>query len=248
MRSAAVKRTVIRALVLSTCALAFAATAATAAKADEGTADDAQLENVSKQVSSIERKMDELLAHGQWARAGKLLAGADCGYGDPSYRFAAWGDDASYMLAPQGDLSATDGWTLNKQTTVVPSADPFSGAQRSLQFAKGAEAATPAMCVTLDNPTIRFFIRDRGGNDKSQLKVDVLYEDFGGHVKHLTIAKLRAGSEWAPSVILPMYMNVLALASPSGVTAVAFRFKAEGLQKGETLSISSLYVDPFRSR
>jgi hypothetical protein len=58
-------------------------------------------------------------------------------------------------------------------------------------------------------------------------------------VKHLTIAKLRAGSEWEPSVILPMYMNVLALASPSGVTAVAFRFKAEGLQKGETLSISS---------
>jgi hypothetical protein len=152
------------------------------------------------------------------------------------------------VLAPQGDLSATDGWTLNKQATVVPSADPFSGAQQSLQFAKGAEAATPAMCVNLDNPTIRFFIRDRGGNDKSQLKIDVLYEDFGGHVKHLTIAKLRAGSEWEPSVILPMYMNVLALASPSGVTAVAFRLKAEGLQKNETLSISSLYVDPFRSR
>jgi len=248
MRSAAVKRSVMRVLVLSTCVLAFAATVATAAKADDGTANDAQLEDVSKQVSSIERKMDELLAHGQWARAGKLLASADCGYGDPSSRFAAWGDDASYVLAPQGDLSATDGWTLNKQATVVPSADPFSGAHQSLQFAKGAEAATPAMCVNLDNPTIRFFIRDRGGNDKSQLKIDVLYEDFGGHVKHLTIAKLRAGSEWEPSVILPMYMNVLALASPSGVTAVAFRFKAEGLQKDETLSISSLYVDPFRSR
>ena len=88
------------------------------------------------------------------------------------------GHDASYVLAPQGDLSATDGWTLDKQAT-VPSADPFSGAQQSLQFAKGAEAATPAMCVTLDHPTIRFFIRDRGGNEKSQLKVDVLYEDFG---------------------------------------------------------------------
>jgi hypothetical protein len=248
MRRAAVKRSVMRAFVLSMCLMAFAATAATAAKADDGTVDDAQLEDVSKQVSSIEKKMDELLAHGRWARAGTLLAGADCGYGDPSFRFAAWGDDASYVLAPQGDLSATDGWTLNKQTTVVPSADPFSGAQQSLQFAKGAEAGTPAMCVTLDTPTIRFFVRDRGGNDKSRLKVDVLYEDFSGHVKHLTIAKLRAGSEWEPSVILPMYMNVLALASPSGVTAVAFRFKAEGLQKGETLSISSLYVDPFRSR
>jgi len=42
------------------------------------------------------------------------------------------------------------------------------------------------MCVTLDNPTIRFFVRDSGGNEKSQLKVDVLYEDFGGHIKRLT--------------------------------------------------------------
>jgi hypothetical protein len=162
--------------------------------------------------------------------------------------FAPWGDGASYALAPQGDLSATDGWTLSKQTSVVAGADPFSGATRSLQLAKGAEAATPAMCVNLDNPTIRFFVRDVGGNGKSNLKVDVLYEDFGGHVKHMTIAKLKAGSDWQPSVILPIYMNMLALASPSGLTAVAFKFKAEGLQKDETLAISSLYVDPFSCR
>jgi hypothetical protein len=102
------------------------------------------------------------------------------------------------------------------------------------------------MCVTLDNPAIRFFVRDSGGNEKSQLKVEVLYEDLGGHTKRLTIARLRAGSEWEPSLVLPIYMNVLAVASPSGVTAVAFRFKAEGLQKDETLSISSLYVDPLK--
>ena len=45
------------------------------------------------------------------------------------------------------------------------------------------------MCVKLDKPTIRFFVKDIGGNEKSHLKVDVLYEDFGGQVKHLTIAK-----------------------------------------------------------
>ena len=166
-------------------------------KAADGTGDDPQLEDVSKQVSSIERKLDDSSRtdggqrqdasrkRGLWVRR-------------PVISIRGLGDDASYVLAPQGDLSATDGWTLDKQATVVPSADPFSGAQQSLQFAKGAEAATPAMCVTLDHPTIRFFIRDRGGNEKSQLKVDVLYEDFDGHVKHLTIAKLRAGSEWEP--------------------------------------------------
>jgi hypothetical protein len=234
-----------RALVVLASLIALAATGATAAKAADS-AGDAQLEDVSRQVSSIESKIDDLLRHGRWARAGALLSSADCSYGDPSSQFAAWGDDASYVLAPQGDLSPADGWTLNKQASVVPSADPFSGASRSLQLSKGADAGTPAMCVTLDNPSIRFFIRDLGGNEKSQLKVDVLYEDFGGHIKRLTIARLRAGSEWEPSLILPIYMNVLALASPSGVTAVAFRFKAEGLQKDETLSISSLYVDPLK--
>jgi hypothetical protein len=73
-----------RVLILSTCVIAFAATPATAANAADSTWDGALFEDVSKQVSSIEKKMDELLAHGQWARAGKLLAGADCGYGDPS--------------------------------------------------------------------------------------------------------------------------------------------------------------------
>lgn len=242
-------RTLTRSFALLGCLLALALAVTTSAIAADGTADDdEQLLDVSKQVSEIEKKLRNLLEDGRSARAGKLLAGADCGYGEPAQVFAPWGDNALYTLAPQGDLSASDGWTLSKEATVTPFADPFSGARHSLQFAKGAEAATPAMCVNLDNPTIRFFVRDLGGNGKSQLRVEVLYEDFGGHVKHLKIAKLRAGSEWQPSVIVPMYMNMLALASPSGVTAVAFRFKAEGLQKDETLSISSLLVDPFSSR
>jgi hypothetical protein len=242
-------RRLIQSFAVVACAVAFAAVAATTAMAGGGTAaDDAQILDISKQVAGIEKKMNDLLAHGRWARAGKLLSGADCGYGDPSQVFAAWGDTATYALAPQGDLSASDDWTLNKQATVVSGADPFSGAVQSLELAKGAEAATPAMCVNLDNPTIRFFVKNVGGNGKSHLKVDVLYEDFGGHVKRLTIAKLDVDREWQPSVILPMYMNMLALASPNGLTAVAFRFKAEGLQKDETLSISSLYVDPFSSR
>ena len=239
----------MRAFAVGACALALAASCVASAMADAGVADDEQqLLDVSKQVAGIQKKMDELIARGRWARAGKLLAGADCGYDDPALVFEPWGDAAAYALAPQGDLSTSDGWTLNKHAAVVGGADPFSGASHSLQLTKGAEVATPAMCVNLDNPTIRFFVRDVGGNGKSNLKVDVLYEDLDGHVKHLTIAKLRAGREWQPSAIVPIYMNMLAQASPSGLTAVAFEFKAEGLQKDETVSISSLYVDPFSSR
>jgi hypothetical protein len=237
-----------RILPLAACVLVFAATGTTAALAGEGEAAEEQLLDVSKQVTDIEGKLTDLLAKGRWARAGELLAGTDCGFGEPSAAFAPWGDDATYVLAPQGDLSATDDWTLNKHATVVPSADPFSGAAQSLELGKGAEAATPAMCVNLDHLTMRFFIRSNGGNERARLKLDVLYEDFDGHVRRLPIAKLKAGSAWQPSVVVPMYVNRLALASPQGLTAVAFRFKADGLQKDESLSISSLYVDPLRNR
>lgn len=239
-------RTIKRVFLVGACVIALAAVAAAPGMAADPSDD--QLVDVSKQVAGIHKKMNDLLAHGRWARGGELLAGADCGYSDASQVFSPWGDPALYALAPQGDLLPSDDWTLDKESTVVVGADPFSGAIQSLQLEKGAEAASPAMCVNLDNPTVRFFARDLGGNGKANLKVDVLYEDFDGHVKHLTIAKLRLGSEWEPSVIVPMYMNVLALASPDGVTAVAFKFKADGLQKDETLSISSLYVDPFSSR
>jgi hypothetical protein len=216
--------------------------------ADGGPSEDTQILDVSKQVSDIQKKMDELLARGRRARTGKLLSGADCGYGDPAPVFSPWGDTALYSLAPQGDFAATDGWTFNKQTTVVTESDPFSGAGRSLRLGKGGEAASPAWCVTLDNPTLRFFVKDVGGNGKANLKVDVLYEDLDGHVKHLTIARVKAAADWQPSVILPLYMNMLAQASETGVTAVAFQFKAVGLQKDEAISISSIYVDPYCSR
>jgi hypothetical protein len=239
---------IMRALAAGACAIALVTVAAAPGAAAAADAPDDQLVDVSKQVAGIQKKMNDLLTHGRWARRGELLTGADCGYGDASRVFAPWADMAMYALAPQGDLSPSDDWTLDKEAAVVTGADPFSGADESLQLAKGAEAVSPAMCVNLDNPTIRFFARDVGGNGKSNLKVDVLYEDFDGHVKQLTTAKLRLGTDWQPSAIVPIYMNFLALASPNGLTAVAFRFKAEGLQKDETLSISSLYLDPFSSR
>jgi hypothetical protein len=240
-------RRLVKRLTVSmvTCLVLAGAVGTAVAFADD---DQSQLVDVSKQVSSIQDKMNQLIAHGQAARQGKLSATADCGSTPSSQVFLQWGDGANYALAPQGDFSATTGWTLNKQASVVSGADPFSGASQSLRLANGADAATPAMCVDVNNPTIRFFTLDQGGNGKSNLKVDVLYEDFDGHVKHLTVARLKAGDQWAPSTIVPMYMNMLAQASPTGVTAVAFEFKAEGLQKDETLSISSLYVDPYFSK
>src|SRR2546423_251753 len=97
------------------------------------------------------------------------------------------GRSRGYALAPQGDLSDTSQWTL-KTTSLSIDHDPFSSSQASLVFGGDGQAITPAMCVNLDNPTIRLFIRDVGASGKGRLKIDVLYEDLGGGIKHMTIA------------------------------------------------------------
>src|SRR5690349_25139684 len=124
------KTVVWRVAVVVMCTLALSATVLGAAMADTGTSpdDNGQLLDVSNAVSGIQKKLNDLLAHGRWARTGTLLAGADCGYGAPAPYFAAWGDASSYALAPQGDFASTDAWTLNKQATVVAGGDPFTGA------------------------------------------------------------------------------------------------------------------------
>jgi hypothetical protein len=238
-----------RVLFVALLCVALSGFSASVSYGDDGGSDGdaSQLVDLSHQVADIQHKIDDLRSHGRWARAGKLLESADCGYDDAAPIFLPWGDPAGYALAPQGDLTDTSQWTL-KKTSLSIDHDPFSTSQASLVFGGDGQAITPAMCVNLDNPTIRLFIRDIGASGKAKLKIDVLYEDLGGGVKHMTIAKLVAGDAWQPSVTIPIGVNVLSTASESGVTAVAFSFKAEGLKKDESWAIDGLYVDPFSSR
>jgi hypothetical protein len=207
-----------------------------------------QLVDISHQVQDMQKQLAQLLARGQFARAGKLSALADCGYGDPSQVFLPWGDPAGYSLAPQGDLSSTSDWSL-KNVDVVGDHDPFTPGSNSLLFTKGdSEAVTPVMCVNLDNPSLRLFLADQGGNGKANLEVHVLYEGLDGHTHNLALARLRVTDQWQPSVVIPIGVNLLSAASASGWTPVSFDFKVHGLQKSETFSLDGVYVDPCMSR
>lgn len=233
-----------RLLGLVALVLGLALVGASASRADDT---DSQLMDTSHQVSDISKKIADLTAKGLFAKSGKLAAAADCGFGDPTQMFLPWGDEASYSLAPQGDYSDTSAWTF--KNTGPTAVDPNPLGPNALAFAKGdSEAVSPAMCVSLDNPTIRLMMKDVGGNGKADIKVTVLYEDLNGHTRHLTLAKLKATSSWSPTVTIPIAVNLLSAASASGWTAVAFDFKVEGLQKSESLELGSLYVDPFVSR
>jgi hypothetical protein len=236
-----------RALAVCAIALAAALLVVGGAFGGEPVGVDDQVVDISKQLNDMQKKLDELRSKGRTARQGKLAAAAECGFGAPSQVFRAWDDDAEYSLIPQGDLANTDGWTF-KNVAVAPEADPFGGGA-SLFFAKGdSQAVTPVMCVNLEHPTLRMFLADRGGNGKAHLEVKVLYEGLDGKAHDLTVARLKVGEDWQPSVVVPIGANVLSVASANGWTPVAFELKVHGLQKGETFSVGGIYVDPCQSR
>jgi len=235
----------LRRLTIFLAVFSIAAVGASTSRADDGSSD-SQLMDTSHQVTDIQKQIANLQAKGQSAKAGALSAAANCGYGNSSQVFAPWGDPANYALAPQGDFSDTSQWTL-KHANVVGDANALGPNALALGWGD-SEAISPAMCVNLANPTIRLMMRDVGGNGKSDVKLTVLYEDLNGHVQHLTLAKLRATSGWSPTITIPIAVNILSTASASGMTAVAFDFKVEGLQKNESLELADLYVDPYCSR
>jgi hypothetical protein len=219
-------------------ALALCATAAGA--------DDTELVDVSKETSDIQKKIDELRGRGRWSRQGELSAAAVCGAQQSSQIFAPWGDAAEYVPAPQGDVEDTSAWDLDDDVSVLDENAPFSTGSRSLFLTDGAEAVTPAMCISTFHPTVRFFAANTG-SPMSRLEIEILYEDLGGHVKKLRIARLRGANQWAPSLVVPIHMNMLAAASVNGVTAVALKFKAKDVKsKVAGWRLDDLAVDPFK--
>jgi hypothetical protein len=209
-------------------------------------AEDTEFVDVSKQTVDIQRKIDQLRSEGRWARQGRLWAAAICGDSESSTAFLPWGDPAQYVPAPHGDVEDISAWDVNDHVSLQNENSPFSEGSRSLLLAEGGEATTPAFCVSTVHPTIRFFAENTG-SPSSRLEIEILYEDLGGHTKKLKIARLHGGSEWAPSAIVPIYMNILAAASESGVTAIALRFKARDVKsKIAGWRIDDLAVDPWK--
>jgi hypothetical protein len=195
--------------------------------------------DVSKQIASLEHGFSEYAAKHGAVRSGRLSAAlAGCGDTTTTNAFQQWGDLADYFLAPQGDFSSSDRWTMNDDARVEDNA---------LTLQDGGEALSPVLCVTPDRPTIRFFARNDGGAANSQLEVSVLYEGADGHVKRLKVAKLRAGDDWQPAIAIPIYVNTVASFAPDGTAPVVIQLRATGVKsKLGRWQVDDLYVDPWK--
>jgi hypothetical protein len=180
------------------------------------------------------------------AEAGPLLDTAtDCDRQTLERPFLPWADPAHYVLMPDGTFSArAAGWRLSG-ARVVAENEPYyvHGDDRpaALAVASGGSVASPAMCVGIQHPTLRFFARSTG-SELASLRVEVLFEDAAGDIHSLPIGEVPARDAWAPTPPLPVVANLLALL-PDERTAIAFRFTPQGADS--SWLIDDVYVDPY---
>jgi hypothetical protein len=188
---------------------------------------------------------------GSAARADESVrsSGPSCDGQTLEQPFLAWGDPASYVLAPDGGLEAGGaGWALSNGAAVVDGNEPFSvhadSDSRSLALPPGSSATSAPMCIGVEHSDMRIVTRNTGSLS-STLAVDVVYRSVSGHMRSRRIGELVAGSGWAPSVSVALGVNRLAALPPYGYElTAAFRFTPQG--EGGDWQLDDVYVDPWR--
>jgi hypothetical protein len=155
--------------------------------------------------------------------------------------FLPFGDARGYVLAPGGTFEAeSTGWALS-DATVAPGNEPWyvhsDADTASLRVPNGTTVTSAPMCVDLDYPTFRLFMREKLTAPSSILGVDVVYADAEGSPTQ-AVGRLSGTGGWqlTPDIaVLPE----LGGTEPGG-RLVRFRFTA----RGGSIRIDDLYVDP----
>jgi hypothetical protein len=179
------------------------------------------------------------------ASAGLLVASApDCNTPAGTPVFSPWGDSSPYNLAPGGSFeSGTPSWSLSGRASIVSGNEPWkvagAGHTRSLNLPPGANATSPVICVGLEHPSIRMFVK----NDRallSTLSVEVITETSLGLKAAVPIGVILPSGQWKPSPKIWVIANLLPLL-PGEHTPVQFRVTSVGLG---TWSVDDFHVDP----
>ncbi len=172
------------------------------------------------------------------AQASPVAAGA-CDNAPLRQPFLAWGDAASYKLAPGGDFEGASAWSRTGAAAIVPGSESFAVTGKvgaaSLRVAAGGSAQSPATCVNSAYPALRFFARSDTPN--SALQVSVVYPTVLGTTV-VPVGVVRPGQSWAPVAAMPTLSAIALLAG--GTAPVEIRFTAAT----GSAQVDDVFIDP----
>jgi hypothetical protein len=169
-----------------------------------------------------------------------------CSYSGAAQVFKPWGDQSSYVLAPDGGFEGGGvGWTLSGGATAVAGNESYNlnGAadSRSLSLPTGSSAGSPPICMAIDTPAYRLFARNTG-DPSSKLRVEAVYKLLG-LVQTKVGATITAGPNWAPTQQISTVLGLSTIIGTLIPSAVQIRVTPVD-SKGQW-QVDDLYIDPF---
>jgi len=162
--------------------------------------------------------------------------------------FVPWADSGDYFLGPAADFEGSlTGWTVKGGAKIVSGNESYyvnaATDSHSLSLPKGSSATTPSICVTLDTPDIRLFVKNTSSTSSATLQVNMTYTSDQGRPSTVTVAKIAVAknASWAPTIPVLFLANIQSILSNNGQTWVTFNFSSNG-----SLLVDDFYVDPFK--
>src|SRR5579859_2132505 len=144
--------------------------------------------------------------------------------------FAPWGDYGDYFLGPAADFEGSlTGWTAKGGAKIVSGNESYyvnsPTDSHSLSLPKGGSATTPSICVTLETPDIRMFVRNSGSSNAT-FQINMTYTNNQGKASTATVAKIAVvkNAAWAPIDPVMFLANIQSILSSNDQTWVTFQF------------------------
>jgi hypothetical protein len=169
-----------------------------------------------------------------------------CSYTGAKQVFSQWGDQHSYVLAPDGGFeNGGAGWSLKNGAGVVAGNESYyiNGAtdSKALSLPAGSSVASPPICMSLDTPMFRMMARNTG-DPSSRLRVEAVYSLLG-LVRTNVVSTVTAGSSWAPA---QQMSTVLGLSTIVGtLLPSSIQVRITPLDTKGQWQVDDLHVDPF---
>jgi hypothetical protein len=175
-------------------------------------------------------------------KAPAVRTGSGCPVSSLSKPFERFGDGASYSSVPGGSFEeGSPGWSLT-DAAIVSGNESYgvAGGSHSLAIQPSGQAVSPAFCVSIAQPTLRFFARQTSGS-WAVLNVILRWTDSSGGSHDTTVGSLQSGTAWKPTPVLAL-AGTLPLWQAGETVSVQLVFKPERF--GGAWAIDDVYADP----
>jgi hypothetical protein len=195
-----------------------------------------------KSIRTLPAAIAVALAALAWTAAGAQA----CSYSGAEQVFRPWGDQHSYVLAPDGGFEAGgSGWALAGGAAATEGNESFylndSSDSKALALPAGSSAVSPPICMSLDTPSFRLLARN-SGDPKAGLRIEATYKLLG-LIRTNVVNTVYGSSSWAPSQQMSTVLGLSTIVGTVLPSAIQIRISPVG--GGGKWTVDDLYIDPF---